>query len=126
MTRLSSPSPGPIPLGLVAGGALARPLDEGVAAAGVPDAVAVVGAVVGAVDAALLGAALAGDTLAGPALAGPVDGFCVGACVAVPDDEHADTIKARMPMATQTRPIRTSPPLPPLDPLQLAVASSRL
>src|SRR3954471_6223811 len=99
MTRLSSPSPGPIPLGLVAGGALARPLDEGVAGAGVPDAAAVVGAGVRAVVSAALRAALAGDTLAGPALAGPVDGFCDGPSVAVPDDEHADTIKARMPMA---------------------------
>src|SRR4051794_11334465 len=111
MTRLSSPSPGPMPLGLLAGGPLAtEPLGETLAVASAA-LDAVVGAVVGALDVAVLATALAGETLAGP-----VDGLCDGAGVA-PDDEHADTIKARVAMTPQVRPMRTSPPLPPAYPL---------
>src|SRR4051794_18544438 len=107
MTRFNSPSPGPMPLGLPDGGA-----EETNALAG---AVALAGAAVAAVVGAVDGAALAA-TLAAAALAGAVDGFCDGAGVA-PDDEQADTIKARVTTTPQMRPIRTSPPLPPALPV---------
>src|SRR3954451_19435742 len=111
MTRFSSPSPGPMPLGLLAGGPLeTEPLAATLAAAlaaVLAVACAAVADVVGAAVVATLAGALAGETLAGP-----VVDFCVGAGVA-PDDEQADTIKARVAMTPQIRPMRTSPPLPP-------------